>query len=469
LFSDLWEVNLEKKIDQLFSKIDIMTKEMSVIRKENVALKKENFQLKKRVSFLENKLYKKNSTNSSIPPSKDENRVKPNQSLREKTGKEIGGQKGSKGTTLKMHAVVDHIVDHKLYFCSCCGDQLYGDQELLGKRQVVDIPPIKPIVTEHRIYSSICQCGKNNVSQYPKEASAPISYGNSVEAAIGYLSVGQYMSMQRIAEFFEQVFNIKLSQGTISNKLASLTKQCMPMYEHIQARIESSKVIGADETGCVVNGKKWWMWTWQNASLTYIAASNNRGYQAILDNFPDGLPSTILVSDCWAAQLKTRTLLKQICLAHIQRDLKFFIQSCKNRWSVRFLKLIYKALELKRLILHDVSINHEIKVKKIKKDSEALLNQMAKGPKKLQALKKRLGKNAPSLWTFLDHINVPPDNNGAERAIRNVKVKQKVSGQFRSEKGAQQFAIIRSVYDTIRKNNGKAFDALSLVANYVPE
>ncbi len=94
---------------------------------------------------------------------------------------------------------------------------------------------------------------------------------------------------------------------------------------------------------------------------------------------------------------------------------------------------------------------------------------VAKGPKKLQTLKNRLAKNAHTLWTFLDHLNVPPDNNGAERAIRNVKVKQKVSGQFRSEKGAAQFAIIRSVYDTIRKNNGKAFDALSLVANYVPE
>jgi len=211
------------------------------------------------------------------------------------------------------------------------------------------------------------------------------------------------------------------------------------------------------------------MWTWQNTSLTYIAPSNNRGYKSILDNFPNGFPSAVLVSDCWAAQLKTKTLLKQICLAHIQRDLKFFIQSCKNRWSADFLQLIYKALKLKKLILHDVSIKYKDEIKKIKNDSEALLNQVAKGPKKLQALKNRLSKNAHSLWTFLDHINVPPDNNGAERAIRNVKVKQKVSGQFRSEKGAQQFAIIRSVYDTNRKNNGKAFNALAMIANYVPE
>lgn len=455
-------MSLEDKIDQLFGKIDTLNKRV-------LELENENTQLKEKIIFLEDKLYKKDSSNSSIPPSKDENRIKRNQSLRKKTGKKTGGQKGSKGTTLKMHDNVDTIIDHKIDFCRSCGEKLLGTQEFKGKRQVVDIPPIQPIITEHRIYSTVCRCGKDHTSSYPLEASAPISYGKGVEAAIGYLSVGQYMSVQRIAEFFEQVLNIKLSQGTICNKLRSLAKRCIPFYEEIKNRVENSKVIGADETGCVVMAQKWWMWTWQNSKLTYIAASKSRGYQAILDNFPNGLPETILVSDCWAAQLKTTTHLKQICLAHIQRDLKYFIQSCKNRWSKRFLKLIYKALELKKDILKEVSVNQQERIKKIKGDSNKLLNQIVKGPQKLQTLKNRLSKHSESLWVFLDHIDVPPDNNGAERAIRNVKVKQKVSGQFRSENGAHQFAVIRSVYDTIRKNNGKPFDTLSLVANFVPE
>jgi len=455
-------VSLEDKIDELFGKINILNKRV-------LELENENFQLKEKVIILESKLQKKNSTNSSIPPSKDENRVKPNQSLRTKTGKKTGGQKGSKGTTLKMHVNVDTIVDHKMDFCTSCGEKLLGAQEFTGKRQVVDIPPIQAIITEHRIYKTTCQCGKDHTSSYPKDVSGPISYGNNIEATIGYLSVGQYMPMQRIAEFFEQVLNIKISQGTISNKLASLAKKCIPFYEEVKSRVETSKVVGADETGCVVNGKKWWMWTWQNTKLTYISASNSRGYQAILDNFPNGLPETILVSDCWAAQLKTPTRLNQLCLAHIQRELKYFIQSCSNWWSKRFLKLIYKALELKKDIMKGASINKQERIKKIQTDSTKLLCQIAKGPKKLQTLKNRLSKHAKSLWVFLDHIDVPPDNNGAERAIRNVKVKQKVSGQFRSEKGAYQFAVIRSVYDTIRKNNGKAFNALALVANFVPE
>lgn len=455
-------MSLENKIDELFGKIDTLNKRV-------LELEDENAELQEKIITLERKLEKRDSTNSSIPPSKDENRVRTNQSLRTKTGKKRGGQKGSKGTTLKMHDNVDTIIDHKMDFCTSCGEELLGNQEFTGKRQVVNIPRIQAIITEHRIYSTICQCGKNHTSSYPKEVSCPISYGNSVEAAIGYLSVGQYMPMQRIAEFFEQMFNMKISQGTISNKLTSLAKKCKPIYKEIKSRVTNSNVIGADETGCVVNGKKWWLWTWQNTKLTYIAASNSRGYQVILDNFPNGLPETTLVSDCWAAQLKTLTRLKQICLAHIQRELKYFIQSCKNRWSKRFLKLIYKALKIKKDILIGVSINQKAQIEKIKQDSNVLLSQVAKGPKKMQTLKSRLSKHAKSLWVFLDYIEVPPDNNGAERAIRNVKVKQKVSGQFRSEKGAHQFAVIRSVYDTTRKNNGKALHALSLLANFVPE
>lgn len=404
-----------------------------------------------------------------MPPSKDENRVRPNQSLRKKTDRKSGGQKGSKGTTLKMHKTADQIIDHKVDYCSNCGETLLGSQQYIGKRQVIDIPPIKPIVTEHRIYSTVCPCGKEHRSSYPKEASAPISYGNSVEAAIGYLSVGQYMSMERIAAFFEQVLNIKLSQGTISNKIASLAKRCKPFYELIRDRIEHSKVVGADETGCVVNGKKWWMWTWQNDRLTYIAASESRGYQSITNHFADGLPNTILVSDCWAAQLKTPSLLKQLCLAHIQRELKYFIQSSKSAWSKKFLKLIYRGLILKKDIVKNRTTDYSEQIKKVKTDCAKLLAININGPKKLKALKSRLAKHSQSLWVFLDHHQVPPDNNGAERAIRNVKVKQKVSGQFRSVKGAEHFAVIRSVLDTIRKNNGQAFDTLALLAKSVPE
>ena len=461
-------MDLEDKIVKLFDKFDCLSKELKEVKEENI-------QLKGRIKTLESKLQKKNSSNSSIPPSKDDNRVKRNQSLRKSTGNKTGGQKGSKGTTLKMHDTVDYIIDHKVEFCSCCGEKLEDTQVYIGKRQVIDIPPIEAVVTEHRIYSVVCQCGNGNVSNYPKEAKSPISYGKKIESLIAYLSAGQYMPMNRMAEFFDQMFNIKLSQGTISNKLLKFAERCLPLHNEIKRRISCCRVVGGDETGCVINGKKGWMWTWQSKELTYISATDNRGYKSVLDHFPNGLPNAILVSDCWAAQLKTPTFLKQICLAHIQRELKYFIQSCKNKWSKRFLKLIYKALKLKKEILKNSTINHHDRIAKIQLESEKLLGQKAKGPKKFQTLKNRLSKHSNSLWVFLDYLDVPPDNNGSERAIRNVKVKQKISGQFRSEKGAQQFAIIRSIYDTIRKNMGKPLDVFSLITSnpnfqvYLPE
>lgn len=462
-------MDLEKKITQLFKRIDALESEVDTLKRENSTLKKDKARLEKKINTLENKLHKKNSRNSSIPPSKDENRIKPNQSLRTKSGKRSGGQKGHTGTTLKMEDNADKYIDHKSVFCSCCAKRLEGEHLLKGRRQVIEIPPIHPIVTEHRIYSIICTCGKTTTSTYPKDVTAPISYGASVRAYAGYLSVGQYIPMKRIAEVFEHIFNIKLSEGTICNMLSKLTKQCMPAYEELRNRLERSTVVGSDETGCVVNGKKSWMWVWQNKDLTYIAASHTRGYQAILDNFPNGFIHGTLLSDCWAAQLKTPSPNNQLCLAHIQRELKYFIESCENKWSEKLLKLIYTALSLRRKILTEPNRDFTILIEKVQKVCSLLLHQVTTGPKKLQTLKKRLMKHKTAIWVFLDQLDVPPDNNSSERAIRNVKVKQKISGQFKSINGATQFAVLRSIYDTARKNDLKAFDAFKAVAQFVPE
>ncbi len=130
------------------------------------------------------------------------------------------------------------------------------------------------------------------------------------------------MSMERISEYFAQVYNIELSQGTIANKLKSFTAKCLPIYDAIRLRIASSSVIGSDETGCIVNGQKYWMWTWQNAILTYIFSSDTREYRAISDNFPNGFENGVLVSDCWTAQLKTPAIKHQLCLAHLLQELR---------------------------------------------------------------------------------------------------------------------------------------------------
>jgi transposase len=462
-------VSLENKIDQLFKEISGLKESVNTLTRQNVILSKKVSELEGKNQTLTDKLHKKNSRNSSVPPSKDENRVKPNQSLRNKTGKKSGGQKGHSGKHLKLQDNPDEIIDHKSKYCTCCGDKLSDHQELVSKRQVVDLPPIQAIIIEHRQYKIECRCGHINKSAFPKAASSPISYGNTIETMIGYLSVRQYMSMERISEFFSQVYNTNLSQGTIANKINSFSSKCIPIYDLIRSRIETSLLVGSDETGCVVNGEKHWMWTWQNEKMTFIAPSKTRGYQAIIDNFPKGFVNGILVSDCWAAQLKTPAVKHQICLAHLLREIKYFVELGHEKWSAKFEKLIYKALKLRKSILENPNISFVNQKQEIKKTCSKLINQEIKAPKKLLALKKRLKKLSDSIWTFLENSFVPPDNNGSERAIRNIKVKQKISGQFRSSTGAQHFAIIRSVLDTINKNGGRIFNSFADIASLVPE
>lgn len=462
-------MSLEDKIDQLFSRIDRLNTKVDVLTKENYTLKKRVNSLEVENDELKDKLHKKDSKNSSVPPSKDENRIKPNQALRKKSGKKSGGQKGHKGTTLKMHEQPDHIIIHKSKFCQGCGEVLSSDQDYVSRRQVIDIPPIRPIITEHQINSATCSCGHTTISQFPNEASCPISYGNTIETTINYLNVRQYMSISRIQEYFKQLCGIHISEGTITNKLQSYTQKCLPFYKEIRNRIAVSAVVGGDETGCVVDGKKHWMWTWQNQNQTYIALSPTRGYQAITDNFPNGLINATLVSDCWAAQLKTKAKTHQLCTAHLQRELQYFIELAKESWSTTFMQLLQEALCLKVQLQNHPFEDFTKEINDVLAKSRKLLSEHITGPKKLLTLKRRLVKYENYLWNFLKNKSVPPDNNASERAIRNIKVKQKISGQFKSLEGGQRFAIVRSIIDTIIKNKNPVYNSMIDIANFVPE
>jgi transposase len=214
---------------------------------------------------------KKNSNNSHTPPSKDENRPMKNQSLREKSDKKAGGQHGHEGKTLECSTVIDIIVEHKSNYCNCCGQDLTEVPEaLIETRQVIDIPFIKPVCTEHRIYRRTCSCGQNIDSSFPSHLTAKVQYGAGVEALVGYLHARQYLPYQRMKEFFTDVMGLAVSVGGINNILKRLTQKALPYYEQIKERLYQSVFIGTDETGVKVNGQKDWMWTWQNDELTFI-------------------------------------------------------------------------------------------------------------------------------------------------------------------------------------------------------
>lgn len=267
----------------------------------------------------------------------------------------------------------------------------------------------------------------------------------------------------------EAMYSIPISEGTIDNMLESNMQKALPAYQQIQQRLADSSVVGSDETGCHIGSRKGWFHTWQNQTLTFIAASMNRGYATIEKYFPNGFPKSVHISDCWAAQLKTHAFLHQLCLVHLLRELTNFIDALSCEWCIEMKQLFKDAIAIKHeMKAEDYTNNANVALLALRLDT--LLKKAGDANKhhKLQAFIKRLIKNKDSIFTFLYYDNVPADNNGSERAIRMVKVKTKVSGQFRTEKGATRFAILRSVVDTTIKNGQNVFQALTALANLAP-
>ena len=411
------------------------------------------------------------SKTSHTPPSHDIGRSNEN-SLRKKSDRPTGGQKGHEGHTLEMKATPDEVVDHIPLYCHNCANDL-GEVEasMVGHRQEVIIPPIEAKYVEHRSWQKICpQCEAKCPGNFPAHITAPVQYGPNVMALVSYLSVSQYIPHRRIAAMINDLFSIPISEGSVDNLLDKMADKALPMYQTIQQKIQESDVVGSDETGAPVAGKKGWFHTWQNTALTFIVASLSRGYQTIATYFPDGFPISVYVSDCWAAQLKVVALVHQICIAHLLRELANFEEALSCTWSIEMKQVLLDAIEIKKQLTESQYQNAPIEVLKI----HARLNELLQADStayhpKVKAFIKRLTKNQKAILTFLHHPKVPPDNNGSERAIRNIKVKVKVSGQYRSLRGAERFAIIRSVIDTTIKNTQNIFPALTLLANFVPE
>jgi transposase len=456
--------DLIKRLENLTLRVQQLEK----FERENKILKEENAELKKRLSKYETP---KNSSNSSIPPSKDENRPQRNKSLRVKSGKSVGGQQGHEGSHLTMQDNPDIIRKHIPDFCNYCGADLSDiPEEFAENRQVIDLPVIVPVCVEHQSYQKRCHCGCITKSPFPSTVKFPVQYGTNTEAMISYLHTRQYLSFSRIQELLNDAYGLTISEGGVHCLLKRFTSKAFPFYEEIKNRIFNSDVVGTDETGVKVNGKKHWFWSWQNKQLTYIVHSANRGIATIQHVFENGLPNSFLNHDRWASHFHCKVKGNQLCTSHLQRDLIYLEDLYQSKWATSLKELLLDALELKKRMLPE----DYKKLSKTRDSLEENLSELLSCPintehKKAITLQKSLLKYRDCILLFLYQPKVPPDNNGTERSIRNVKVKQKVSGQFKSVKGAEIYAINRSVIDTIIKSKQNVFDGLSLIANFVSD
>ena len=441
---DLSTDELISKIEELISSVDLLQKENSKLRLE-----------------LAKYQHPKNSRNSSIPPSQDENRPRQTKSLRKKSDKKPGAQKGHKGSNLSMTDSPDEIVELVADYCNVCGEDLKSKKAIFrSKRQVIDIPPVSPIVTEYRNFEKVCNCGHHQQGTFPEHVTNHIQYGVRIIALACYFSVYQYMPFKRMQQMFNQVFNLSLSQGTLVNMIENTAHKALPLYEEIRSYIEQSDVVGADETGIKVNGDKFWGWIWQNMNATFIAITSNRGNKTIEKYFPNGFLNGIIISDRWRPQLDTNAKGHQLCIPHLLRNLTYLIELEKTQWAKNINQLFLKALSLKK---NKVEYKKDdLEVVELEKEMDKLLIENLDESKKTNTFKNSMIKNRDAIFLFLYHSKVPPDNNASERGVRNFKVKLKISGQFKS--GHQAYAILRSVIDTSIKNSASVFENIMLIA-----
>jgi transposase len=446
--------------------ITILRSEYESMKQEIAELRLLSGQLRDEIILLKGG---KNSRTSSTSPSHD--LVRSNQiSLRSPSGRKSGGQPGHSGSTLSMSDTPDEIINHHPLSCAGCGEDLQMVESTgFTPRQEVDIPPVSPIYTEHRSHLKICPlCHLENKGLFPDGLRSPIQYGVRIEAMTGYLSVYQSLPYRRISQLFNDFFGLRPSEGSVDTFLDHLSRKSTPVYEEIRKRIHESEVVGSDETACRVNGKKHWFHVWQTRLLTFIVSFASRGHTVIEEYFQGGFIHSFYVSDCWASQLKVISRAHQLCMAHLLRELTNFSENLKSRWSAQMKELFKSAIELKNKMTQEHYLNPPAEATKLNTELLELLQvDYSKFHDKEQAFIKRLNKHRQSIFTFLTHPDVPPDNNASERAIRNVKVKTKVSGQFRNKdgKGADRYAKIRSVIDTTIKNGQDVYTALVALAN----
>jgi len=441
-----------------------------------------NLKLMGRISILESRIvdlekelaryrHPKNSSNSSVPPSKDENRPKKTQSLRESSGKKSGGQPGHKGHTLEINVSPDSVIEHIPGFCRCCGNDLSDiPAELSSTRQVVDIPVISPVYTAHKSFSKTCPCGEKNKSTFPQHINAPIQYGSGVETLVSYLHARQYLPYKRMKELFKDCFGIGLSEGSIDNIIQRFAQKAAPIYQMIKKAVSDSAVIGCDETGAKVDGNKHWVWTYQTEELTVLALSESRGLKAITSHFQEGFGEAILCHDAWRTYFNYSDNRHQLCCAHMLRELNYMVERYKSTWAEELRSLFREAITLKKKLTEFSDQQAKENIDAIESQLDKLLEDTVNSThKEVVTFQKRLLKYRNSILTFLHHHKVPPDNNGSERAVRNIKVKQKISGQFKSIRGGDDFCVLRSVVDTLIKQSQNVLQNLTHISQLVPE
>lgn len=436
------------------------------------------------IELLENN-QKKDSSNSSKPPSSDIGKPQRTKSLRTKSDKKPGGQPGHIGETLSFTATPDEVLVHTVKQCSGCGKTLMGsavaDYEC---RQVFDIPPIEMLVTEHRSEIKSCPCCNTfSKAEFPQGVNQSVQYGINVQQLAVYFTQYQLLPYGRTAEIFKDLFGHALSGSFLVNNNRRCAVNLDSFIKDLKATLHSQDVLHADETGYYFEGRRNWLHTISTDKHTFYAPHIKRGTEAMHDMGVLPVYKGILVHDFWKSYNEFECS-HALCNVHHLRDLTFCHEIEKSSWAGQAKQMLLDLHAKVRIAkdagetslskgqLHywrkkyDDLINEGLRMHPIPKKQKGKRGVTKKS--KTQNLIERFVDYKEQILAFAKNFLVPFGNNIAEQAIRMMKVKQKISGCFRSEQGAKDFADIRSYISTMKKQGQPIMQALAAAIQGYP-
>jgi len=413
-----------------------------------------------------------NSTNSSKPPSTDNKLTKTKKPSTSNSKKKRGAQVGHKGKSLKIVATPDTTKVLLPTNCSCCDSPLKNiNSSKYEKRQLFDLPDVKIQITEYQAHSLKCKkCSTLNKAEFPNNINATTQYGDNLKSLVSYLNAYQMLPYERIVETIQDLTSHKMSTGTIYNFLNTSYEKLENFENRLKQSLLKEKVLHSDETGVNIRAKLHWIHVASSSTMTYYMLHQKRGRVA-MDNM-EIIPnySGVLVHDHWTPYNKYTNCTHSYCNAHILRELNGITEKENTVWSEDMHQLlinmniaVHKAKENDKFSLSQPQIQKFLKnYRKIIENANNYYpppdtsTKRGKGrPKQAKGknLLDRLLKYQDETLRFLSDFRVPFTNNLAERDLRMIKVKEKISGSFASFKGGEIFCRIRSYISTLKKNN----------------
>jgi len=402
----------------------------------------------------------KNSRNSGKPPSSDGLKKPKPKSLREKGQRKTGGQNGHPGKTLCLVEIADEVVVEHCPHCQC--DLQAQAVERMERRQMFDLPPQRLRVTEHQAQVKRCTgCGELVKAHFPAGVETSVQYGAGLKAQIVYLSSYQLLPIARLVELIDDVYGQRLSADTVLGMCEDVSVAVQPSLTIVKDALLQADVAHCDETGLRVGAKTQWLHVFSTPTLTFYAVHAKRGQDALRSIGLVAQFTGRLMHDAFVSYFVFDQCQHSLCHAHILRELTFLFEQHGQGWAndlktllVTMKKAVAEARALQQFSL-DPNLRHQLVARYHQLLQQAWQDNPPLPPARVakrgrvkksaaQNLLQRLETHHEAVLAFLHDFRVPFDNNLAERDLRMMKVKQKISGSFRTQTGANIFATLRS-------------------------